>query len=63
MKLTKEQIEKASKIAVRNEREMVKTFDGQKLGRWKAYWDSIIFTPSLKREDGREYLKKVKEKK
>ena len=60
MSLTKEQIARASKIAVKNEREAVKGFDGQKLGRWKAYWDSVIFTPSLKREDSREYLKRSK---
>ncbi len=58
MGLTKEEITRASKIAVKNSQDTIKTFDGQKLAMWRGLWDSKMFTPSIKKDEAQEFIKR-----
>lgn len=44
--ITKQQIQKASKIAEKNMAETLKTLTGSRLGDWIRYWNSKVFVPN-----------------
>lgn len=44
--LTKQEIKTASAKAQANMDATVRMFDGEKLGMWRRYWASKVFTPN-----------------
>lgn len=57
-KLTLAQIARASKIVVKQMEATIKLMDGQKLTMWKGLWNSVPFTPSLKKQEAKEFIQK-----
>ncbi len=59
--LTKAQIDKSTKIAVKNMQDTIKTMDGATLLKWKRFWQfhkAHMFTPNLSGVDKEEFIKR-----